>query len=202
MLCGVALVALATIVACTGGDSSTGSTRAGKAGVRAPEDREKQSSTTRGRDASGTTTTGSATSTSDVGDWDGVHYDYGAIVRVEQGPAGVFIDFDRYQLYLDNGYVDAKQMKSEPIMVGNTDAPGLNENTEARRYRLAPSAELLRVDNLRATCSDHENPSAPVWVPFQAGSIPEFAIGQGLHQTALTFNDAGEVARVRVGEGC
>ena len=130
-------------------------------------------------------------------DWDGVRWDFGAVLSVDT--TARTIEFDRYTLYGD----EAADLTSEPIVYGNTDMPYLNQNPATRRFALAEDAELLELLNEReaGNCDFEDRPDIdPIWGSI---SVVELAnIDPGPTQTSLTFDAAGLVTRVRVSYGC
>ena len=63
-------------------------------------------------------------------DWDGVRYDFGRITGLSSNENEDLLTFDRYQLYGDDGELQsAPDFTEEPIVVGNSDLPWVNDNT-------------------------------------------------------------------------
>jgi len=151
-----------------------------------------------------TTTTPTTTTAPATRDWDGARFDLGRIERVHREDDEWLVDFDRVQLTTDDGgLASGPDFTEEPVVVGNTDEPTVNENLRLRTYALRPDAEALVIDNLRDTCSYLETWATPRWRRI---TLDELASGRELWdeftQVALTFDPQGYVMRVRLASGC
>lgn len=142
-------------------------------------------------------TTGSAL------DWDGVRYDFGRITRLSSNENEDLITFDRYQLYGDDGELQsAPDFTEEPIVVGNSDLPWVNDNLKERTYVIDPEAEVLTLANLgEIQCGGNDRTEQPAW---QSGTVDDlFAAGTPeSEQVSLMFSDEGQVTLIRVSESC
>ena len=135
-------------------------------------------------------------------DWDGVRYDFGRITGLSSNENEDLLTFDRYQLYGDNGELQsAPDFTEEPIVVGNSDLPWVNDNTKERTYVIDPEAEVLTLANSgRLECGGNEG-EAPEW---QSNTVDDlFAAGTpDSDQVSLMFSDEGRVTLIRVSESC
>ena len=135
-------------------------------------------------------------------DWDGVRYDFGRITGLSSNENEDLLTFDRYQLYGDNGKLQsAPDFTEEPIVVGNSDLPWVNDNTKERTYVIDPDAEVLTLANRgRLECGGNEG-EAPEW---QSNTVDDlFAAGTpDSDQVSLMFSDEGKVTLIRVSESC
>ena len=165
-----------------------------------------------GDDASGapatTTTSPRATSTASSADepvtnWDGVRFDLGVVAGIDRTEGGrTLVRFDRVQLHEGTEPTDAGDFTEEPIVVGNTDAPFLNENSRLRTYEAAADVEVLRVANLRRTCSDLEDREEPRWERVTVDDAVRQALWEEFRQVSLTFDPSGRVTRIRFAASC
>ena len=135
-------------------------------------------------------------------DWDGVRYDFGRITGLSSNENEDLLTFDRYQLYGDNGELQsASDFTEEPIVVGNSDLPWVNDNPKERTYVIDPEAEVLTLANSgRLECGGNEG-EAPEW---QSGTVDDlFAAGTpDSDQVSLMFGGDGRVTLIRVSESC
>ena len=135
-------------------------------------------------------------------DWDGVRYDFGRITGLSSSENEDLITFDRYQLYGDNGELQsASDFTEEPVVVGNSDLPWVNDNTRQRTYVIDPDAEVLTLANSgRLECGGNEG-EAPEW---QSNTVDDlFAAGTpDSDQVSLMFGGDGRVTLIRVSESC
>lgn len=138
----------------------------------------------------------------DALDWDGVRYDFGRITGLSSNGSQDLLTFDRYQLYGDDGELQsAADFTEEPIVVGNSDLPWVNDNPKERTYVIDPGAEVLTLANSgRLECGGNQG-EAPEW---QSNTVDDlFAAGTpDSDQVSLMFSDAGKVTLIRVSESC
>lgn len=135
-------------------------------------------------------------------DWDGARFDFGRIERVHRDGDELLVDFDRTQLVTDGGIrKSGPDFTEEPVVVGNTDEPTVNENRRLRTYVVRPDAEALVIDNLFETCSDLEQPAAPRWRRLRLEELGDMTFSDH-SQVSLTFDPEGLVMRVRLSRGC
>ena len=135
-------------------------------------------------------------------DWDGVRYDFGRITGLSSNQNEDLITFDRYQLYGPNGELQsAADFTEEPIVVGNSDVPWVNENTKERTYVLHPEAEVLTLANPGELECGGSQGDPPAW---QSNTVDDlFDMGTpDSTQVSLMFNDDGLVTLVRISESC
>ena len=144
-----------------------------------------------------------AATTSGTLDWDGVRYDFGRITGLSSNENQDLITFDRYQLYGDGGeLLSAANFTEEPIVVGNSDVPWVNDNPKERTYVLDPEAEVLSLANPgRIACGGNDQTERPEW---QSGTVEDL-LRMGTpdsDQVSLTFSAEGKVVLVRISQGC
>lgn len=136
-------------------------------------------------------------------DWDGVRYDFGRITGLSSNDNQDLMTFDRYQLYGDNGELQsAADFTEEPIVVGNSDVPWVNDNPQERTYVIAPDAEVLTLANRgEFECGGNGQSGSPAW---QSNTVDDlFAAGTPQSdQVSLMFGDDGRVTLIRISEGC
>ena len=136
-------------------------------------------------------------------DWDGVRYDFGRITGLSSNENQDLMTFDRYQLYGDNGELQsAADFTEEPIVVGNSDVPWVNDNPQERTYVIAPDAEVLTLANRgEFECGGNGQSGSPAW---QSNTVDDlFAAGTPQSdQVSLMFGDDGRVTLIRISEGC
>ena len=136
-------------------------------------------------------------------DWDGVRYDFGRITGLSSNENQDLMTFDRYQLYGDNGKLQsAPDFTEEPIVVGNSDVPWVNDNPQERTYVIAPDAEVLTLANRgEFECGGNGQSGSPAW---QSNTVDDlFAAGTPQSdQVSLMFGDDGRVTLIRISEGC
>ena len=136
-------------------------------------------------------------------DWDGVRYDFGRITGLSSNDNQDLMTFDRYQLYGDNGKLQsAADFTEEPIVVGNSDVPWVNDNPQERTYVIAPDAEVLTLANRgEFECGGNGQSGSPAW---QSNTVDDlFAAGTPQSdQVSLMFGDDGRVTLIRISEGC
>lgn len=136
-------------------------------------------------------------------DWDGVRYDFGRITGLSSNDNQDLMTFDRYQLYGDNGELQsAADFTEEPIVVGNSDVPWVNDNPQERTYVIAPDAEVLTLANRgEFECGGNGQTGRPAW---QSNTVDDlFAAGTPQSdQVSLMFGDDGRVTLIRISEGC
>ncbi|MEZ5381856.1 MAG: hypothetical protein R2754_08690 [Microthrixaceae bacterium] len=147
-------------------------------------------------------TTTAATAPQGALDWDGVRYDFGKIAGLSSNENQDLITFDRYQLYDNNGDLQsAADFTEEPIVVGNSDVPWVNENPKERTYVLHPEAEVLTLANPGELECGGSAGDPPAW---QSNTVEDlFTMGTPEStQVSLMFNDDGLVTLVRISESC
>ena len=136
-------------------------------------------------------------------DWDDARFDFGRIERVHREDDELLVDFDRTQLVTDGGgRASGPDFTEEPVVVGNTDEPTVNENRRLRTYAVRPDAEVLVIDNLFDTCSDSEQPAPPRWRRLRLDELTGSHLWADYTQVSLTFDPDGLVMRVRLSRGC
>ena len=137
------------------------------------------------------------------GDWDGVRYDLGVLDRIDRTEDGrILVVFDRVQLSEGLEAKEAKDFTEEPIVYGNTDAPFLNDNPRLRTYVADPAVEVLRIANLRDTCSDRDDAAEAVWQEVTVDDVVRDALWDEYQQVSLTFDPRGRVIRIRLSSSC
>lgn len=137
---------------------------------------------------------------------DGLRFDLGTIAEVFTADGRTWIAFDRYQV--DGTGAQGTDLDEEPDYALGTDlAPFISENDRLRTYRLAADVEVLGFPDVDAAC-------AQVWGWDQSSDdevegLPYEAVGTAFLPTlvdrffvTLTFDDQGEVVRVRDQRGC
>jgi len=87
-------------------------------------------------------------------------------------------------------------------LVGNTDEATENANPRLRSYRVSPDAEVLEIANLSDACSGNDNPERPRWARRSLAETADRKLYAEYDQTALTFNAAGHVVRIRLSKAC
>ncbi len=138
----------------------------------------------------------------DAGDYEGQQFDFGAITGVEEAADGtVWLDLNRQQLYQADGSLAAgPQLTEEPVLYGNTDVPYVDDSPKIRRFRVAPEAEVLRIED-PVPCASDEEVADPIWEPQTTADLVAGSWRDRLLDS-LTFDAAGSVVRVRLSTGC
>ncbi|MBK7018225.1 MAG: hypothetical protein IPH38_01155 [Candidatus Microthrix sp.] len=98
--------------------------------------------------------------------------------------------------------LSAANFTEEPIVVGNSDVPWVNDNPKERTYVLDPEAEVLSLANPgRIACGGNDQTESPEW---QSGTVEDlFRIGTpDSDQVSLMFSKEGKVVLVRISQGC
>lgn len=139
----------------------------------------------------------------DVRDWDGVRFDVGILHRIDRTEDGLtLIVFDRVQLETVSGRKEGKDFTTEPIVVGNTDNPFVNESKRLRTYVAAPDMEVLVIANLGQTCDLEGNDAEPRWEQTSVDRTVGDRLWERHGQVSLTFTPDGHVLRLRLASGC
>lgn len=137
----------------------------------------------------------------DVGDYEGQLYDFGVITAVEGSGGVVSIEFNRQQLYADDGtLMSGRDFNEEPIIYGNTDVPYVDDSPEVRRFVLAPTATVLRIAD-PVPCADGSGPAEPVWEEITVDDLYRGA-WQDRTEDTLSFDLSGLVTQVRLSTSC
>lgn len=199
----VALTASSAVVAACGGTSEIATPVATTTTLH-PSDRPlRLPSTTAGED----TTEPTADSPDlpppalDVGDYEGQLYDFGQITDVRGSGGAVHLEFNRQQLYADDGtLVSGSDFNEEPIVYGNTDVPYVDDSSKSRTFVLAPDAVVVRLAD-PLPCFYDEHPTDPVWNPIP---VAELLSGSWKDRTqdTLSFRQDGLVSQVRLSAAC
>lgn len=206
----VALVAVGAAVAagCGSGDTTQGATEKQSTHNTASSGSSGSSVRSTTTDAASTTTATTApppTTASggavDAGDYEGQLYDFGEIKAVTRSGAAVSISFDREQIYDDSGnLVSGTQLTQEPVIYGSTDVPYVNDSTKLRRFTLASSVRVLRIDD-PVPCASDDPPGTPSWRQLSVDQLVAGAWHDRL-MDALTFGPDGLVTQVRLSTAC
>jgi hypothetical protein len=200
------ILALGLLVAATacGGGAKGGATSTTTTAGAATSSSVLVGATTTSAGPLGTTTSGArAVGGQDVRDWDGVRFDIGVLDRIDRTEDGrTLVVFDRMQLEGPGGRRSGRDLTSEPIVFGNTDAPLVNDTPKLRTYVARPGMEVLRLGNLRQTCTDLPHPAAPQWVPETVDRVVDQSLWKDYRQVSLTFSPDGQVSRLRLSSGC
>jgi len=184
------------LAGCGGGDDG------GAVGEAAPTSTSAPPSTTAAPGTTAAVTT-VPTKAKDVRDWDGVRFDIGIVDRIDRTEDGkTLVVFDRMQVITGSGTKEGKAFTAEPIEVGNTDYPFLNDNTRLRTYVASPRIEALRVANLRQVCADIAKPEEPRWEPVTVNQVVDQSLWKEYQQVSLSFSSEGLVSRLRLSSGC
>jgi hypothetical protein len=151
--------------------------------------------------AGGTTTTTSAGTLDENGDFEGQRYDFGAIVLVESVDGEVWMQFNRQQLYQDDGSLaSGADLQAEPIVYGSTDVPYIDESPLLRRFVVAPDATVLRIED-PIPCASDEDPAEPTWEELTPQDLLDGA-WEDRTMDSLTFGMDGRVSQVRLSAAC
>jgi hypothetical protein len=142
-----------------------------------------------------------------TGDWDGARYDVGTIERV--GTQGVYttIELDRWSYREGDGPpVDASGLTSEPVVGWWREVPFTNQNVRLRTFVLAPDVEILTLDpaarfrSCRASADGAPSASELAW--REAGTRALDAATEEGTFAVITYNDTGQIRRLRLTRGC
>ena len=149
-----------------------------------------------------TVTTSATSPTRNVRDWDGVRFDIGIVDRIDRTEDGLtLIVFDRVQLETEGGRKSGKDFTEEPIVVGNTDYPFVNDNRSLRTYVASRNVDVLRIANVRQTCADGSS-APPQWEAVTVDQVVARSLWKDYPQVSLTFTPDGFVSRLRLSSGC
>jgi hypothetical protein len=150
-----------------------------------------------------TTPTSPPTTRAGAGDWEGFHWDYGVIDRIDRTEDGrTLIVFDRGELPGATSNQSVDDFTEEPIVYGNTDLGMVNENPKLRTYVADDAVEVLRITNLRDTCADRDNPAKATWGKVTIDDVVDDSLWDQYRQVSLTFDVTGRVLRIRLSSGC
>jgi hypothetical protein len=166
-------------------------------------DRSVATSTTRASEGTGTlaTTTSVASSPGDVGDYEGQRFDFGAITLAESVDGAVWIEFNRQQLYREDGtLVSGTQLTEEPVLYGSTDVPYVDDSPKLRRFVLAPDAEVLQIEQ-PIPCASEPDQRPPIWTSHGPDALLTGA-WRTRAMDSLTFGVDGRITRVRLSAAC
>lgn len=137
----------------------------------------------------------------DVGDYEGQLYDFGQVTGVTGSGGVVRIDFNRQQLYAEDGsLLSGPDFNEEPIVYGNTDVPYVDDSPQIRRFVLSPSVRILRIAD-PVPCASDEDFSDPVWQEITVDDLVEGAWVDRL-EDSLSFDQTGLVSQVRLSTAC
>jgi hypothetical protein len=171
------------------GEAGTGDTEPGESGTDESGTDEAEVDEAAAGDTDESSTSGQTVNQAEAG----LLFDVGSVGLYFEADGAQWIGFDRFQS------VDGTQGTSwtvEPIYAAATDSGFLNENPQLRNYRLAPGVQFLEIANLDQACDDFD--ADVTWV---AVSQERFAaVDPGL--VTLTFDNSGDVVRLRDNRGC
>ncbi len=137
----------------------------------------------------------------DVGDWEGQLYDFGVITAVNGSGGVVSLEFNRQQLYADDGsLLSGPDFTEEPIVYGNTDVPYVDDSAQIRRFVLSPTARVIRIAD-PVPCADGSGPADPVWEEITVDDLYRGAWRDRTEDT-LSFDLSGLVSQVRLSTSC
>jgi hypothetical protein len=161
--------------------------------------------TTTTHDSGGTvvlaTTTSVPGAATDVGDYEGQRFDFGVITRAESVDGSVWIEFNRQQLYREDGtLMSGTQLTEEPVLYGSTDVPYVDDSPKLRRFVLAPDARVLRIEDPIPCASEPDQPP-PVWSTHRPDVLVEGAF-RTRAMDSLTFGTDGRITQVRLSSAC
>ena len=150
-----------------------------------------------------TTPTSPPTTRAGAGDWEGFHWDYGVIDRIDRTEDGkTRIVFDRGELPGATSNQSVGDFTEEPIVYGNTDLGMVNQNPKLRTYVADDAVEVLRITNLRDTCADREDAAPARWGKVSVDVVVDGSLWEEYRQVSLTFDVTGLVLRIRLSSGC
>ena len=129
--------------------------------------------------------------------WNGERFDFGIIAGVRQVDDAWVVDIDREQIPLaGGGYASGEGIDIEPVLVGDPPRPIRNDSTHLRTFTVRADAEVLRL-GADWTCGNDD----PRWTSATVQELAVWGVGRD-RQDALTFDDAGEVTRIRLSRRC
>ena len=129
-------------------------------------------------------------------DWEGQRFDFGTVKRVRKPGNDWVVDFDRAQLEENGSLNSGVTLTQEPVLVGNIDQPYVNENPRIRTFTVSPDATVLRLTP-GWTCDT----GTPTWDTITLAQLAFWGVGSDT-QDALTFDDLGQVTRIRLSRPC
>jgi hypothetical protein len=137
----------------------------------------------------------------DRGDFEGQRFDFGAIASAREHGGTVSIEFNRQQVYLQDGsLVSGTQLTEEPVIYGSTDVPYVDQSPTLRRFVLAPDARVLRIAD-PIPCASEEPMADPVWKELTPTDLVAGAWHDRL-MDSLSFGRDGLVHQVRLSAAC
>lgn len=138
-----------------------------------------------------------------IRDWDGTRFDFGTLDRIDRTEDGrTLVVFDRMQVETGQGLKSGKDLTTEPIVFGNTDAPFANDSPALRTYVARSGIEVLRLANPREHCTDEGTSPPPRWEPVTVDQVVSQSLWDEYPQVSLTFSTDGYVSRLRLSSGC
>ena len=193
-----ARLVLAGLLALAGGGDDVSDA----AGGGATSTTEARATTTAPADHATTTTASSGEPAGGaVGDYEGQRFDFGAITLAESVDGEVWIQFNRQQLYQDDGSLaSGAQLTEEPVLYGSTDVPYVDESPQLRRFVVAPDAAVLQIE-APIPCASDEEPGEPIWTTVGPAELLDGA-WRTRQMDSLTFGDDGRVSQVRLSAAC
>ena len=137
----------------------------------------------------------------DVGDYEGQLYDFGAITDVRTEGEVVVVVFNRQQLYAEDGtLLSGRDFNEEPILYGSTDVPYIDDSATTRRFVLSPTVRVLRIAD-PVPCASDDAPADPIWDELP---VEDLLAGAWLDRVmdTLSFDQTGVVSQVRLSTAC
>ena len=209
-----AVAALCALIGCSSGDDDTLQPLPIEGGTAAPS---PTPFVTVGPPVTTSTTVAPATTTTvavtgvigttvdAAGDWDGAKFDLGVITaRTKVGTMDA-IALDRWSYTAPDGrLLDALSFDAEPIVAWWRASPFVNVNPRTRTFVLAPNVEVMLIDPAGRTAACAEPPPAavpaPTWTSATVAALSDPANTGTV--AILTYDDAGQVSRIRLTRGC
>jgi len=129
--------------------------------------------------------------------WQGERFDFGIIAGIRQEGGVWLVDIDREQVpQAEGGYLAGPGLTIEPILVGDPPRPIRNDSTALRTFSVSTDADVLRLGPFWA-CGD----GSPTWTAATVAELAAWGVGRD-RQDALTFDNVGQVTRIRLSRGC
>jgi hypothetical protein len=152
-----------------------------------------------------TIATGTTVAAAAAGEWDGARFDLGVITALSKVGARDAIALDRWSYTAPDGRrLDASSFDAEPIVAWWRSSPFVNVNPRTRTFVLAPDVQVQLVDPAgRATACAEPPPAAvpaPTWTSATVADLSEPANTGTV--AILTYDDTGQVSRIRLTRGC
>jgi hypothetical protein len=128
--------------------------------------------------------------------WEGQKYDFGKVVDLEQRDGGWVVVFDREQITDQNGSRTGPTLTEEPVLIGDVDVRIENDSSQLRVFGVLPNAEVMRLSPTWSCAQP-----MPVWDHLDLAQLAQTGAGNDI-RGALTFDDEGQVSRIRLSRGC